>query len=612
MKKSLTLVLGTFALSTIGHFSLAKEISSSKTNNEWLSVTDNPEAIAEAQVDAKRQSREGFVHAYQGLGDFYMSSLDFLRFERNREWVPWLKMQITLPHFQPLNTNISLLLLQLRDPEAQHNLVYILKNTNDRADKIRLLKELLSFQDEMEFVPIEFMSKQKLLTEALLELLDEEDDEIVLEALKVLTRHQLELPKVRTILLELLEIPDVQNKDEMMYLLATGNFVLDTELWEATYTISQQEGVIYHKGGSILCKFAKEAEGELQGLARDELVRQIKEYPHVPGYEWWRHEAMKAVAETSRVQDLPWLIERFQKEPTYYSSSLLTAIVRLEGDCGKDRLLKLFPDPSIRKVAYQVAGNVFKNTGDDEVVQAIQQHAPVDWHERVSACKALKMIGGCLAKEVWHQFEKLIKPEYRDKSIGRWDDYHFPPVDIDAMVNVLNEAGIVDRKVSQNLMQKVETLDEDLTEGYPSILLFYFLMGAQKLLFLFPEDGVAVESIYPQREIVSSLARISGEKFNPKYISVVPELLPLVDPSSLSRLRFVFNEKLYTAQLRYGSEKYDILRSVGLMNKALEDASIKERYIAFQLDDELSGYIFADPAVLKPIAQKYELAILDD
>lgn len=81
------------------------------------------------------------------------------------------------------------------------------------------------------------------------------------------------------------------------------------------------------------------------------------------------------------------------------------------------------------------------------------------------------------------------------------------------------------------------------------------------------------------------------------------------------KLRFLHGGLLYEAKLRGDIEganglTYDAQSFVSVINKALADAGTKERFIGINNRCGDRPFVFADPAVLLPFADKHHVTLL--
>ena len=81
------------------------------------------------------------------------------------------------------------------------------------------------------------------------------------------------------------------------------------------------------------------------------------------------------------------------------------------------------------------------------------------------------------------------------------------------------------------------------------------------------------------------------------------------------KLRFLHGGLLYEAKLRGDIEganglTYDAQSFVSVINKALADAGTKERFIGINNRCGDRPFVFADPAVLLPLADKHHVTLL--
>jgi hypothetical protein len=77
-------------------------------------------------------------------------------------------------------------------------------------------------------------------------------------------------------------------------------------------------------------------------------------------------------------------------------------------------------------------------------------------------------------------------------------------------------------------------------------------------------------------------------------------------------LRFVHHERLYTGRFRNYGDWYDVERMLEIVNRALGDAGLAQRFVAIDTGGQTAAFVFADPAKLGPLAQQFHLPLSDN
>ena len=238
--------------------------------------------------------------------------------------------------------------------------------------------------------------------------------------------------------------------------------------------------------------FARSDDPDLRNAGRDELKRRLAPIPYKDLdpkrlSDHWT-ELISILAETSLADDLDWLLQEFDKSPAYYALPWLKAIVRLEGKNGKERLIKLLPDPKRSAIAIWLCGDLFAGSGDDELVNALSRI--IDQKNTSSICNALLKIDGERATGLVRSL---------NKTMGETDGAEFQreldPTPYDEIEKSISITGIIDEKTLADAVQKLKSRVEDKS-----------LQFMPSLTDVFHAAGIAFLSI--RSRIVSPVATI--------------------------------------------------------------------------------------------------------
>ena len=74
-------------------------------------------------------------------------------------------------------------------------------------------------------------------------------------------------------------------------------------------------------------------------------------------------------------------------------------------------------------------------------------------------------------------------------------------------------------------------------------------------------------------------------------------------------VQFIYRDRLYRFEAENYGDYYDVEAVVCALNTALEHNGQRERYIGLYTGDQCACFVFADPKVFVPVAQKYGLPL---
>ena len=325
--------------------------------------------------------------------------------------------------------------------------------------------------------------------------------------------------------------------------------------------------------------------------------------------------------------DVGWLHSTFERERhTRSAAGLLVGLVRLCGKQGRELLIAALNAPKCRKSAWQSCSIVLKATGDSEVLNVIELSAakiasPSDLN---LAAQAVVAIGGAQA----------------DQLIDAWKDR------LDSFDHYMLTVDRQPRK-SDLAAQDAVSLGLITNEALKGALKLYgahFPCGIVSHAFWLEGRAAYISSIAGPddlfyKELLLDFAEASGGAFSPESptqlefsegveTSTSPEIEALLNTAQQRNLysqekpsarpvivQFINEDRLYQVSLRgsilgANGPTYDAQRFVSVVNKALADSGKKERFIG--IDDHSSSrpFVFADPAVLLPFAQKHHVTLL--
>ena len=311
----------------------------------------------------------------------------------------------------------------------------------------------------------------------------------------------------------------------------------------------------------------------------------------------------EAIGTTAEQDQLHWLWERYPTERnTRSAEGFLIGLVRIAGADGRRELIEALQDPKRRKYAWLACAQALKETHDDEIIEIIAQTS-----DSVSgsgllrrsamllpAAEAIRAIGGASA-------DKSI-----DRMQGSLDDYDYRELTKHRNTGTLYE---VAKKAEQLGLIGAKTANEKVRrwENFCQVtsLAHLFWLDGKSATVSSLDTG---ELLY--QSMLIDFKRASNGIFSPTFPSQSS-----AEETGDYKLRFLHGGLLYEAKLRGDIEganglTYDAQSFVSVINKALADAGTKERFIGINNRCGDRPFVFADPAVLLPLADKHHVTLL--
>ncbi len=578
-----------------------------KSNGNWLTVTDDKDALADAVRRSERIKKDEYEQIFAQLGDDY-SYISFETIEllsRRIDAAKKLKNKLPADEITPTGIGAALLLCQIH-VNAGRNYVVRVFQQGDVNERIRVLHgiDCASYDPESEQVHREFVLTDKRLVEELLRQLDDDNPDVVKAAIQACGK--LELPGVYEKLIALLDRPNVPDPGRILYWLSKGP--LTEEVLDAAIRVSQVHANNEdHWGLTLFEAFARSEDADLRERARGELKRQLFAWPDkgALGYDVSRSGVLVALAETADESELDWLRATFDKEHGYYAEPLLVALVRLEGDVGRARLLALLQDPENRSIAVQAAGKIYEGSGDEQIVRKLAQISEgIEEGEVHRICNALRAIDGELARKELATLVDGLDPTSRASLFRFLAQYG---INVEQTTSRVVTAGLIDEATAELALQKLKARDEHEKGDVPGLL--DVLSAANLVVWFDAETGML-----PCRhdELVAEFSTQSRGVFMPTAISEQFHQRNEDDFDAEYTLRFVYEGKLYSGRLRNFGDWYDVERTVSMINRALADAQRKQRFVALATDGQTASFVFADPELFSPLADEFHLPLGGD
>ena len=580
----------------------------SPDGTEWLVVTTDTAQIESHRKRAEATEQQEFEAIFDGLGTEYSwidpGTVRLIESRRN-EALTRLNGMLTAGAPTAKSTAAALLLCRMEIVSGRAHLVRVLAEGNATL-RTRVLNEidhgLLGYSAEDEQRYREFLLGWPELVSGLLKQLDDADANVVKAAIEC--RGRLELPGAHEKLITLLARPDAPHRQRILFWLSKGPLtpeLLDVALRSRALAVDPNSP----PDTSLLQAFARSDEPVLRERARQELIRILEMWPDEgrTGFRGDRISLVEALADSSGPDDLDWLRAAAGRERGYYARGLLARLVTLEGDAGYDRLEAMLADPARRNDAIDVAGAAFAGSGDQRIVSMlVTATAGADAETVLRTSNVLLEIGGVEARTQAAALVSRMGPTQAEHFQGR-----LLTSSLEELAGAIAGAGVISAAAQERAQVELQAAPDHAGAEPPG--LFEFLLSSGCALMFDAETG---ELPCRHDRLLQDFAAASDGMFQPEAVHQEWLQQDEDDFEGEYLLRFVHQDRMYTGRLRNYGDWYDVERTLEIVNRALSDAGVAQRFVALDTGDQTAAFVCADPAKLGPLAQKFHLPLSDN
>jgi len=280
------------------------------------------------------------------------------------------------------------------------------------------------------------------------------------------------------------------------------------------------------------------------------------------------------------------------------TDAALNVLIRIEGDKHKDKVLDLLNDKDKYYDALDPAVTLYRKTKDKSVVEQVlvnfqKMKKPADY-ETDRVVNALTEMG---ATEYFGKLEEILKDKELINSLRQ--SYELTKGSVEDVAADLYKMGVVDKPFAGEVIDKAKKKSEgDESQGY----LFNFLSVAGIYLWFDAEVGM-VPVDYD--ELLKSLTKNSNGKF--ENIGIWMDAKTGAADNVDYYIYLMANNKIYISHPEDIGDWYDVEAVLQLLNTALADSGLKERYVFIDTGDQTVQIMFGPEENVKSFAEKYGL-----
>lgn len=580
-------------------------VAAGESIEPWLTVSSDPAEIdraRQASAQGEDEQWERFENSLEYTS--YFDAAAMLQIERDRDRAISHSVGM-LPKSGTTDQSVGAAMLLCRmQQEAGRSFAGRILKEGSAEQRRRLLSVLGGGQLRQEEAKSyrEFLLADRQLAPLVLAQLDDHDEKIVSAAIDCC--GSLDLPGAGERFLKMLRRHNVPDEGGLLFWLSTKEPTDELFRLAVESRVNSEDP----RHGLVFAEFIRTAPEPLRSQARDQLRAILTRWRDAGklGFEASKLSLLSALAKGGTSEDLDWLRKTAESEDYHYAVGALAAYVQLSPEEGRKLLLKWLPTEEHRSAAIRAIADNFVGSRDEEFVQALGQIAPgVKGATLLEISDALVTLGGTSARDEFDKMQNRLSPESRAHFLRR-----FEPPSREEMSEALHEPGLLalSAQEKENLQRELAR-DEAVARGDLPPQLFELIRAANRGLAF---DAEVV--ILPCRhdELVHRFAKVSGGKFAPEAVLQVWHQKDDEDDKSPYTLQFVVGGRLYQAAIRNFGGWYDVERVVLMINSALAQQGIPERFLGMEFSGHTTNFVFADPERLTPIANRFGMSLSDD
>jgi hypothetical protein len=293
---------------------------------------------------------------------------------------------------------------------------------------------------------------------------------------------------------------------------------------------------------------------------------------------------------------IPIAAEFFEKGIS--TDAALNALIRIEGDKHKDKVLDLLNDKDKYFDGLDPAVTLYRKTNDKSIAEQIlvnfQKRKESADHETDRVVNALTEMG---ATEYFGKLEEILKDKELINSLRQ--SYELTKGRVEDVASDLYQMGVVDKPFAGAIIEKAKKKSEgDESQGY----LFNFLSVSGIFMWFDAEVGM-VPVDYD--ELLKSLTKNSNGKF--ENIGIWMDARSDASDKVEYYIYLKANNRIYVAHPEDIGDWYDVEAVLQLLNTALADSGLKERYVFIDTGDQTVQIMFGPEENVNAFAKKYGL-----
>ena len=468
----------------------------------------------------------------------------------------------------------------------------------DSADlRLASLKSLREWNVDVDFSKPDRSSR-------VLSLLHDSDERVV-EAAAALSRYR-SIPGTEDKLVELLENGRLKKPEpiaEELAQVASTRRAVDALL---PHVLKDKEGEFSHWTGYTFRKLVEHPDPEVSGPVRKMLYEYTLRFPK----QRYEQHLVEPLAKSAGHEAIPVLEDILEnaKDPVSRMYAV-EALARLQPEKAIDLLLNQIKIEGAR-------GGIISSLRKYASEKDYTRIAPVLTERSQRSGKAFDSdVVRLFLLELGPRGEAFVKANM-DKltdDARMWATWKLEGLDVMNALEEFHTAGVVQSKPSELIEKMKQSRNQQweaksLDTSDPDSLVG--ALASEGIVMMFDAETGMIPCHHDR--LILQFAEASNGQFSPQWPIQFWHQQNEEDYNAPYTVQFVYKDRVFRIGAENYGDWYDVDAVVRLINFVLETCGQSQRFITLDSDGQIAAFVFANPTVFLPIAEKYRLPLSDD
>jgi HEAT repeat protein len=449
---------------------------------------------------------------------------------------------------------------------------------------------------------VDFSTAQRI--ERLLSMMDDNDESVASAAAELCGTRG--IPGTEDKLIALLESHKPTNPERFAVSLAQVATTRRSVDAIVPYVLNERPKEYRYADGSAFIDLMKRTDPQVSEPIRKALHRFTLQFEA----QRYDQTLVRDLAKTAAADSIPILedIRRNAKDPVSRSYAG-EALARLKPKQAVDLMLQLIEEqgPSTHLVAEL---RKFVTESDfDRVLSVIRPK--LDKSKRAIDTE----LAGLFLEQFGSRGRAFVKERFEqlDADAKMWAKWKLQGISLRMALDELHRVGVI-HTAPEDLINRMKAEaarsgsaeDFDLTDSND----VFNALGYEGILTVFDVETSTIPCDH--HHLILGFAESSAGRFNPQWPVQIWHQQHQDDYDALYTVQFVYRNRLFRIGAENYGDWYDVKSVLNLMNFALITTGQPERFITLDSNGQVAAFVFADPKVFIPIAERYGLPLSDD
>lgn len=313
---------------------------------------------------------------------------------------------------------------------------------------------------------------------------------------------------------------------------------------------------------------------------------------------WDRIEMYRKLAQLSEADELKWLKGASEREKGATALVILRELYRRDAAlCRQTILAEDAPRENLWH-AIAAAENILSRSNDVELVDRLVRLSVFDDEANLGLIsRVLVALDGQAAKSALRAILPRLTYVQRASVLQQWNDY----CDIECFLLVCQELGILNQEHLAQFKACHEEQPLDRPPNDPGVHID-ILKLAGRVVELWPRDhwGNHVR-------VLNHFSRASGGRFRPHCL--LDQRWIDRNHQEFHRMKFLHDGNLYEGWLKCYGGSMDADRLISMINRALHNSGVSERFVRVDTHIGSIQFVFAEPRHMARLANQFHLPV---